>query len=46
LRDPEKGLKELVRVCRKALVSSLKGKGLKRGECIEVPPDVICLIER
>ncbi len=46
LRDPESGLREILRVCKKALVSSLRGRGLKRDDCIEVPPDVICLIER
>jgi len=42
--EPEEALKEIRRVCRKAVVSSLKGKGLEGLECEEVYPDKVCLV--
>ena len=44
LEEPGLGLKELKRVCENALVSSLRGKGLRGKDCVEVYPDVICII--
>ena len=42
--EPERALKELRRVCKRAVASSLKGKGLSGGACVEVYPDVICSV--
>jgi ubiquinone/menaquinone biosynthesis C-methylase UbiE len=44
VEDPERALEEVRRVCAKAVVSSLKGKGLRGEGCEEVYPDVICSI--
>jgi len=42
--EPERALEEMRRVCKKALVSSLRGKGLRGEGCVEVYPDVMCLV--
>jgi len=42
--EPERVLEEMGRVCKKALVSSLRGKGLRGKDCLEVYPDVMCLV--
>ncbi|UXD21360.1 type 11 methyltransferase [Ignicoccus pacificus DSM 13166] len=44
VEDPHKALEELRRCCSSCVVSSLKGKGLEDGDCLEVYPDVLCKI--
>ncbi len=46
VKSPEKALNEIKRVCALSVVSSLKGKGLEGGEnCLEIYPDVVCLVQ-
>lgn len=42
--EPERALEEIARTCRKAVVSSLNGKGLGFGKCEEARPDLVCLV--
>ncbi len=44
LPEPRRGIEEMRRACSKVLVSSLRGKGLGKEGCLEVYPDVMCLI--
>ncbi len=46
VENKRRALREIARVCRKAIVSSLKGKGLEGLEdCVEVYPDIICRLQ-
>ena len=45
VESPETALEEMKRVCDALVVSSLRGKGLEGEDCLEVYPDLICIIQ-